>query len=284
MIAHGGWLLHGVIGGSRRLLGATRRVDVVSNPASDPAADTDRWHTIAVWRHQAAAHYAGGRDDQADAIATSPARLAGAISYWSLSDDGGSLTRVTTLSYYTAATLDGFIADPDDSLEWLFRQEQDNSGPLNYDEFIQNIGAIVMGSTTYEWSLDHQAKTGAPWPYSMPAWVMTNRALSAPGGADVRFATGDVRPVYDAMARAAGDKDLWVVGGGDLAGQFADAGLLDEVIVYVAPVTLGAGRSLLSRRLDLELVEVHRNGAFVGARYGVIGTLKEDRVADDSRG
>ena len=146
---------------------------MVSNPASDPAADTDRWHTIAVWRHQAAAHYAGGRDDQADAIATSPARLAGAISYWSLSDDGGSLTRVTKLSYYTAATLDGFIADPDDSLEWLFRQEQDNSGPLNYDEFIQNIGAIVMGSTTYEWSLDHQAKTGAPWPYSMPAWVMT---------------------------------------------------------------------------------------------------------------
>jgi dihydrofolate reductase len=196
---------------------------------------------------------------------------------------------MTTLSYYTATTLDGFIADPDDSLEWLFRQEQDESGPLNYDEFIQNIGAIVMGSTTYEWILEHQAKSGGPlWPYSMPAWVLSSRDLSPPADADVRFATGGVRPVYDAMVEAADGKDLWVVGGGDLAGQFADAGLLDEVIVYVAPVTLGAGRPLLSRRLDLELVEAHRNRAFVCARYSVAGRLAEDRpegdVADHARG
>jgi dihydrofolate reductase len=190
---------------------------------------------------------------------------------------------MTKLSYYTATTLDGFIADPDDSLEWLFRQEQDGSGPLNYDEFIQAIGAIVMGSTTYEWILEHQAKSGEPpWPYSMPAWVMTSRTLKPPRDSDVRFASGDVRPVYDAMAAAADGKDLWVVGGGDLAGQFADAGLLDELIVYVAPVTLGAGRSLLSRRLDLELLETHRNGAFVATRYAVAGKLTEDRSESDS--
>jgi dihydrofolate reductase len=187
-----------------------------------------------------------------------------------------------TLSYYTATTLDGFIADPDDSLEWLFRQEQDESGPLNYAEFIQNIGAIVMGSTTYEWILEHQAKSGgSPWPYSMPTWVLSSRDLSPPADADVRFATGDVRPVYDAMVEAADGRQLWVVGGGDLAGQFADAGLLDEVIVYVAPVTLGAGRPLLSRRLDLELVEAHRNRAFVCARYRVAGRLAEDRPEGD---
>ena len=187
---------------------------------------------------------------------------------------------MTTLSYYTATTLDGFIADPDDSLQWLFRQEQDESGPLNYEEFIQTIGAIVMGSTTYEWILGHGGPD-APWPYSMPSWVMTSRDLTPPADADVRIAQGDVRPVYDAMAAAAGGKDLWVVGGGDLAGQFADAGLLDELIVYVAPVTLGTGRSLLSRRLDLALLETHRNGAFVCSRYRVEGRLTEDRAADD---
>ena len=52
------------------------------------------------------------------------------------------------------------------------------------------------------------------------------------------------------MTRAAGDRNIWIVGGGDLAGQFADAGLLDEVIVSIAPVTLGAGAPLLPRRLD----------------------------------
>src|SRR5262245_15638099 len=189
---------------------------------------------------------------------------------------------MTKLSYYTATTLDGFIADPDDSLDWLLRQDQDTAGPLNYDEFIKDIGAIVMGSTTYEWIGRHEDVTGAPWPYSMPAWVMTSRALKPPEDADVRFAHRDVRPVYDAMVTAADGKDLWVVGGGELVGQFADAGLLDELIVYVAPVTLGAGRSLLSRRLDLELLETHRNGAFVASRYAVVGTLKEDQPTSES--
>ena len=181
---------------------------------------------------------------------------------------------VTKLTYYTATTLDGFIADPDDSLDWLMRQDQDEKGPLNYEDFIKDIGAIVMGSTTYEWVLRHEPDK---WYYDMPAWVMTTRELPLPAvPADVRFASGDVRPVYDAMVAAAGGKDLWVVGGGELVGAFADEGLLDEVVTYVAPVTLGAGRQVLPRRLDLELVEASRNKAFVAARYRVVGRLKED--------
>ena len=91
------------------------------------------------------------------------------------------------------------------------------------------------------------------------------------------FASGGVREVYDAMAAAADGKDLWVVGGGDLVGQFADEGLLDEVITYIAPVTLGAGRPILPRRLDLELLEATQNKAFVAARYRCVGPLTEDR-------
>ncbi len=182
---------------------------------------------------------------------------------------------MSKLTYYTATTLDGYIADPDDSLDWLFRQDQDAKGPLNYDTFIADIGAIVMGATTYEWILDHE--DGA-WSYTMPAWVMTHRDLKPPtADADVRFASGGVREVYDAMVAAAGGKDLWVVGGGDLAGQFADEGLLDEVITYIAPVTLGAGRPVLPRRLDLELVEATQNKAFIAARYRCLGPLTEDR-------
>jgi dihydrofolate reductase len=178
---------------------------------------------------------------------------------------------VTRTTYYTAATLDGFIADPHDSLDWLFVQDQDEQGPLNYDEFIARIGAIVMGATTYEWILRHNAETGEKWAYDLPVWVVTHRGLPGVDGADVRFAQGDVVSLHAELVSAAGDKDVWVVGGGDLAGQFADAGLLDDLIVYLAPVTLGAGRPIFPRRFDLKLVEVHQNRAFIAARYDVVG-------------
>lgn len=175
--------------------------------------------------------------------------------------------------FYTATTLDGFLADEHDSLDWLFPQPQDEAGPLNYQQFSAGIGALVMGSTTYEWVLRHMATTGEKWAYTQPTWVMTTRDLPGVEGADIRFARGEVADLHPAQVEAAGEKDVWVVGGGDLAGQYADAGLLDEVVVYVAPVTLGAGRPLLPRRLALELVEADRNQAFTCARYRVVGPL-----------
>jgi dihydrofolate reductase len=167
--------------------------------------------------------------------------------------------------YYTATTLDGFIADERHSLDWLFTRNQDRAGPLNYDAFYAGVGALAMGSTTYEWILDNSA-----WPYDVPAWVFTHRELRTVPGADVTFTRGDVRGVYAELADAAGERNVWIVGGGDLAGQFADAGLLDEVIVYVAPVTLGGGAPLLPRRIELRLEETARNGDFVTARYAVV--------------
>lgn len=178
---------------------------------------------------------------------------------------------MTRTTYYTATTLDGFIADEDDSLAWLFVQDQDQAGPLNYDDFFAGIGAMVMGSTTYEWLLAHLAKTGEGWMYTIPSWVVTHRDLPVPKEADVRFFSGDVAVLHAEMVAAAGDKHVWVVGGGDLAGQFADAGLLDEVIAYVAPVTLGAGRPILPRRLELRLEETAPNKDFITARFSVVG-------------
>jgi dihydrofolate reductase len=176
--------------------------------------------------------------------------------------------------YYTATTLDGFIADPNDSLEWLFSREQDDDGPLNYAAFIAEVGALAMGSTTYEWVIDHEFSGKPPeewnWPYDLPCWVFTNRELTVVAEADVRFTNDEVASVHEQMLAAAGGKNVWIVGGGDLVGQFADVGLLDEVIVYVAPVTLGAGKPLLPRSLELRLEETARNGDFVCSRYAVL--------------
>jgi dihydrofolate reductase len=177
--------------------------------------------------------------------------------------------------YFTATSLDGFIATEDDSLDWLF--PLGNVNDTSYPSFIADVGALVMGSSTYEWLLRHAdqvaADMGSPWPYTQPAWVFSSRALPAIDGADVRFVKGDVRPVHSAMQRAAGGRNLWIVGGGDLAGQFCDADLLDEIIVQVASVTLGAGKPLFPRRLTLpplRLMEVRQVGSgFAELRYAV---------------
>ena len=102
--------------------------------------------------------------------------------------------------------------------------------------------------------------------------MFTHRQLSVVPNAPIAFTRDEVATVHEEMLRAAGDRNVWIVGGGDLAGQFADAGLLDEVLVSIAPVTLGAGAPLLPRRVELRLDDVGRNGDFVTARYGVVRT------------
>jgi dihydrofolate reductase len=177
--------------------------------------------------------------------------------------------------YYTATSLDGFIADPNNSLDWLFQFGEPEE--TDYPEFLREVGAIAMGSTTYEWILNHHILPGAkapqPWPYQQPVWVFTSRSLPGVPGADIRFVRGDVRPVHQEMVVAAGDKNVWLVGGGELVGQFYDHGLLDEVIVSIASVTLGGGAPLLPRAITtppLRLVAVQTFGdAFAQLRYEV---------------
>jgi len=180
---------------------------------------------------------------------------------------------VPLTQYYTASSLDGFIADPDNSLEWLFSRQRDDSGLLSYGRFIAEVGAIAMGATTYEWLLEHEVYKSDPsgvWPYEMPCWVFTHREPPVVAGSAVELTSERVADVHARMAVAAGGKNIWLVGGGDLVGQFADAGLLDEILVTFAPITLGAGAPLLPRRLELRLEEAGRNGDFVGARLSVV--------------
>jgi dihydrofolate reductase len=176
--------------------------------------------------------------------------------------------------YYTATSLDGFIADPDNSLDWLFIREREDDGPLNYREFIAGVGAMAMGSTTYEWILEHEFSGKDPatwkWPYDIRCWVFTHRALPVVPDSRIEFTSADIATVHKEMVAAAGGRNVWIVGGGDLVGQFADVGLLDEIIVSIAPVTLGGGAPLLPRRIELRLDELARNGDFASARFSVV--------------
>lgn len=174
---------------------------------------------------------------------------------------------MTRFIYNTATTLNGFIADEANSLDWLFVVEQPGG---EHETFMENIGVIVQGSTTYEWVLreEHLLDDSGKWPEyfgERPTFVFTSRDLPIPRGADVRLVSGAVADYADAFLALAGDKDVWVVGGGDLAGQFLDAGLLDEIQVSVAPVTLAGGAPLFPRRVGserLRLRTVEQRGQF----------------------
>lgn len=171
---------------------------------------------------------------------------------------------MTRTIYFTAATLDGFLADEQDSLDWLFTQDDQGQG-FNYDDFISDVGAVVTGATTYDWV---RANHDGPWPYEQPTFVFSHAGRVA-DEAQIHSVSGEVAEHWSAIAKAAEGKNVWVVGGGDLAAQFAEAGHLDQLWLSIAPVTLGSGRPLLPRPWDLELVDCHKAGDFICAVYEV---------------
>jgi dihydrofolate reductase len=187
---------------------------------------------------------------------------------------------VAKTQYYTATTIDGFIADADNSLDWLFAVDEgreDETGQSPFTRFFADVGAFAMGATTYKWVLGHENLLAEPAKWAgyygdVPSWVFAHRELPPIPGVAMTFVQGDVRPVHEAMRAAAGDKNIWLTGGGELVGAFADAGLLDEVILGVAPVTLGAGAPVLPRRLTSErltLTGVEQHGQFAYLTYAV---------------
>jgi dihydrofolate reductase len=196
---------------------------------------------------------------------------------------------VAKTQYYTATSIDGFIADRNNSLDWLFQAGQSAGRQNRFSGFFAGVGAMAMGAKTYEWAVEHEHLLEDPgkwqqWYRSVPCWVFTHRRLPAVPGAALVFTRGDVRGVHEEMTRAAGGRNLWLVGGGDLAGQFADQGLLDEILLGVAPVMLGEGTALLPRRLpssELTLVTVGHDERFVFLTYQVTrreGSLPAGRM------
>lgn len=186
--------------------------------------------------------------------------------------------------YYCAASLDGYIAESDDTIEWLtgyngsFDGDRAEPSPMaeggSYERFYAQVGALISGSATYEFVFGHTAGSGR-WPYSgKPYWVLSSRDLPVPEDeqADVRVVDAAVTDLIGELRAAAGDLDLWIVGGGTVASQFADAGLLDELHLTVVPVVLGDGKPLFEGRLAGDPLQLLGTTTFangmVELRYG----------------
>jgi dihydrofolate reductase len=179
---------------------------------------------------------------------------------------------MASVQYYAAASLDGYIARPDGSIDWLQQYGADadlGDGPMqdgSMDEFYAGVGSLVMGAATYEWVLEH----ASAWPYDLPTFVVTHRRLPQPQGGEVRFAKGNASAIHADATEAAGGKNVWFVGGGSLAADWAKHKLIDEIIVTVVPVYIGDGLPFFAGAIDGELrhanTKTHANG-MVELRY-----------------
>ncbi len=179
------------------------------------------------------------------------------------------------VQYYTSTTLNGFIANEENSLDWLFALGEPESS--SYNDFLKDVGAIVMGSSTYEWLLNHsaevEAQTGSKWPYHQVTWVFSTRDLEKLESHEIYYARGPVKNFIEEIKAKANGKNIWIVGGGDLAGQFFDAQILDELILQFAATCLTSGKPVFPREttgFNLELSEAKPMGSkFIELRYTV---------------
>jgi dihydrofolate reductase len=158
------------------------------------------------------------------------------------------------LTYFVATSLDGFIAGPDGSIDWLF-----TDGDYGYSDFYRSVDCVVMGRKTFELSLSFPE-----YPYlGNRAYVFTHRTLKPPHS--------DVVIVHEApdaflaeLKQQAGGR-IWFVGGGELGGALDQAGLIDELVLTIHPVSLGRGIPLFNphdRRTSwsVQAVTSFRNG------------------------
>lgn len=150
---------------------------------------------------------------------------------------------MSRIQYFVAASIDGFIATAKDDLAWLLAFDGFEGGKESYETFMAGVGCIVMGGETFSWLMEHEPGN---WPYSStPCYVFTRHEHVAPAGTNITFVRGPVQEFIQDFNDNAGGMNVWVVGGGNLAAQFADAGLLDELILSVIPVVVGEGKRLL---------------------------------------
>ncbi len=163
---------------------------------------------------------------------------------------------------FIATSLDGFIADRDGGVDWLF-----TDGDYGYTDFFDAIETLIMGRRTYE-----QVLGFGEWPYGeKPTYVFTR---SAPGGdhPHAEFVSGDAGTLVEEL-RQSSSGDIWLVGGAALVSTFRELRLIDEYILSVHPVLLGDGIPLFERPLPRESLRLGEERAFesglVQLRYAV---------------
>jgi dihydrofolate reductase len=190
------------------------------------------------------------------------------------------------ITIHMAASLDGFIARRDGSVDWLETSDRFEGGevmaPESVAEFLRTIDCYVMGSRTYETALEFEAR-GLGWPYGeKPTFVLTHRALRK-ARSNVEFYAGDLRRLVEERLRP-NFRGIWFVGGGAVSGECLRRGLADELRYSILPILIGDGIAFferLDRDVPLHLLEVKAyQSGMLALRYEVKRPVAASSGAD----
>jgi dihydrofolate reductase len=143
---------------------------------------------------------------------------------------------------FIAASLDGFIAGPGDSMEWLGEVPAQDGEDYGYGEFVKNMDAVLMGRNTFEF-----VRRFKPWPYAIPVFVASTSLSREDAGVGNRVSVINGHPrELVAELNALGYKNLYIDGGKTIQG-FLEQDLIDEMTVTRIPVLLGEGTPLFGK-------------------------------------
>jgi dihydrofolate reductase len=162
---------------------------------------------------------------------------------------------------YIAASLDGYIATNEESLDWLF--EVEGEGDNGYGEFIKNIDCIILGRRTYDWIIKEEKDN---FPYKKEkCYVFTNKKEQ------LKYAEVVNEDLKTFITRTRNEfKNIWIVGGGEIIRQYLELNEIDEFRITIAPVILGKGIKLfheINKIIKLELIEINKRNQFAELIY-----------------
>lgn len=183
-------------------------------------------------------------------------------------------------------SLDGYIAGPDENAgqplgangerlhDWISRSAESTEDGAVLGELFTAYGAVIAGRRTFDMSDGPNGWGDGPLGKDIPVFVVTHQAphRDKTGGAVFTFVTEGADSALKQAKDAAGDKDVYVMGGADVARQYVESESLDEIQLHVVPVLLGAGRRLfdaLATTVELDVVRVVSTPHATHIRYRI---------------
>ncbi len=145
---------------------------------------------------------------------------------------------------YIAQSLDGFIARPDGNLDWLTSTPNPQTGDYGYADLFSSVGTIIMGRKTYEAIIGF----GLDWPYSdYDTYIVTKNSNLTVHTPNTSPLTGNLKDFVTELKKTA-QKDIWLVGGGQVITEFINEDLLDKMIIAIMPKIIGEGLPLFAHK------------------------------------
>ena len=193
---------------------------------------------------------------------------------------------MTSVVFDISMSLDGYITGPNrrpdqplgDEGERLHTWAFDDDDAVGRDVLtkgIESTGAVICGRRTYDDSIPYWGADGPTGPVRLPVFVVSHDApADVPDGGVYRFVTEGIERARADATSAAGGKNVSVMGGADIGGQYIQAGLIDEISIHLVPVLFGSGTRMFEhlgdKHIQLETIEVIQTSAATHLRFRVI--------------